>query len=116
MIYVNKRIPFRQIPIPHVDLTAVTIKRGETTYLVVSVYAYYHPNKSQRERELQNLLQEIARAWQQVQQQSNSTQLIVAGDFNRHDITWGGARIANERIGEGEPSEVDSITYSVLRP
>src|SRR4030081_519948 len=105
MIYVNKRIPFKQIPIPHADLTAVTIKRGETIYLVVSVYAYYHPNKSQRERELQNLLQEITQAWQQVQlqHQANSTQLIIAGDFNRHDITWGGARIANERIGEGEP-------------
>src|SRR4030088_755616 len=105
MIYVNKRIPFKQIPIPHTDLIAVTIKRGETIYLVVSVYAYYHPNKSQRERELQNLLQEITQAWQQVQlqRQANSTQLIIAGDFNRHDITWGEARIGNERMGEGDP-------------
>jgi hypothetical protein len=52
MIYINKRISFRQIPIPHADLTAVIIKRGETTYFVVLVYTYYHPNKSQREREL----------------------------------------------------------------
>jgi hypothetical protein len=50
MIYVNKRIPYRQIPIQHADLTAITIRRGRTTYLMVSVYAYYHPIKNQRER------------------------------------------------------------------
>ena len=29
--------------------------------------------------------------------------MIVAGDFNRHDILWGGTAVSDERQGEAEP-------------
>jgi len=103
MIYINKRLQYRQIPIENADLTAVTIKRGQTTILVVAVYAVYSRTRQQRTQELQSLLQAITAAWQKVQQQTDKAQLLVMGDFNRHDMVWGGAGIALERLGEGEP-------------
>ena len=103
MIYINKRLSFRQIPVESADLTAVTIRRGQTTVLVVSVYAAYHRMKAQRKRELQHQLQAITAIWQQLQQKTANPQLLVSGDFNRHDMLWGGADISMDRLGEGEP-------------
>jgi hypothetical protein len=44
MIYVNKRLKFQQIPIPSLDLTAVTIKQGHDTLLIISAYVEYNPS------------------------------------------------------------------------
>ena len=30
-------------------------------------------------------------------------ELIIAGDFNRHDTLWGGTVVRDERRGEAEP-------------
>ena len=68
-------------------MTAVTIKRGQTTVLVVLVYAAYYRTRTQRTQELQRQLQAITTIWQQVQQQANKAQLLIAGDFNKHDMT-----------------------------
>lgn len=88
---------------PSADITAVTIQVGEQIVLLVSAYVAYLHRKEQNRQELQNQLGAIQEAQTQVQQQRpNKIQMIIAGDFNRHDTTWGGDTANQDRAGEGE--------------
>ena len=103
MIYINKRFKYQQIPIPDSDLTAVTVTHRQDTLLIVSAYIEYHQNATQCKKALERRLQLIGATFQKVQQKNPKAQLVVAGDFNRHDTLWGGTRVHTNRQGEAEP-------------
>ena len=63
MIYVNKRSKFQQIPIPSLDLTAVTTTQGQDTLLIISAYIEYNcQNATQNKQILEQNLQHIRTA------------------------------------------------------
>ena len=47
-----------------------------------------------------------------------SIKLIIAGDFNRHDILWGGTIVRDERRGEADPilNMMESLSLISLLP
>ena len=101
MIYINKRLPYQQIPIESSDLTAVAIRRGTERFLCVSAYIPYQKNAEQCKRILRRSLAIISRTFKKAQLKNPELQLILGGDFNRHDPAWG--KTSDNRMGEGEP-------------
>jgi hypothetical protein len=103
MIYTNKQLKYRQIPIPSSDLTAIIALQGQEILLIISAYIEYQANTRQNRYILEQSLQYIQATLQKVQETKPNTKLILAGNFNRHDILWGGQRAFGDRQGEAEP-------------
>ena len=101
MIYVNKRLSYQRIPIESGDLTAVVLKRGEDRILCISAYMAYSRNTRECKEILQQNLNLIEGTLTQVRQKYPQAQLVLGGDFNRHDPLWG--RVGRDRLGEAEP-------------
>ena len=47
-----------------------------------------------------------------------TSDMIIAGEFNRHDILWGGTAVRDERRGEADPilNKMDSLSLIGLLP
>jgi ribonuclease HI/exonuclease III len=103
MIYINKRLQAKQIPIDSADLTAVSITQGEDTIIVVSVYIERLSRAQENLQTLQDSLYKICRAIEQVRCHKPEAQIIIAGDFNRHNELWGGPTVNPSRQHEAEP-------------
>lgn len=104
MIWVNKMtFPHRQIEVPSPDITAVLIFTPSPT-LIVSVYVPPEggPNGI---RSLTQVLEAIRQIYRRVQRDHmDQVDILIAGDFNRHDQLWGGDQVATHiRQGEAEP-------------
>lgn len=102
MIYVNRRVKYRQIPIPCSDLTAVTMKHGPDRILLISAYIERDRRGSRARQILEQRLADVRQAVRQATEAKATTHLILAGDFNRHDQLWGGHQISESRRGEAE--------------
>lgn len=106
LIWVNQNLKTKQVPIPSSDLTAVEINIGERVILAVSVYV---PPKSPGDT-LQHLMTLIRIAINSVSAQvmqatGKEVELIIAGDFNRHNPLWGGSRADQSRY-QGEADAI----------
>ncbi|EAQ84299.1 hypothetical protein CHGG_10703 [Chaetomium globosum CBS 148.51] len=76
MLWVRSDIEVEQIPVPSADLTAARIRLPDRAVLMVSVR--FRNGTGTR------------------------TDIILAGDFNRHDQLWGGDDVSPRRQGEGD--------------
>ncbi|EAQ84612.1 predicted protein [Chaetomium globosum CBS 148.51] len=75
MLWVRSDIEVEQIPVPSADLTAARIRLPDRAVLTVSVFRNGTGTR---------------------------TDIILAGDFNRHGQLWGGDDVSPRRQGEGD--------------
>jgi exonuclease III len=112
MIWVNKTtFPHRQIDIPSPDIAAVLIFSPSPT-LIVSVYVPPEggPNGV---RSLTQVLEAIHHAYQRVRRdQTEDVNILIAGDFNRHDQLWGGDQVATHILQGGRTCfEIEIVPF-----
>jgi exonuclease III len=98
MFWVNKDVEAEQIPIETADMTAVILRLPKRLALIVSVYV---PGGDAQ------ALQDTCNALRQVisdvrGQAGRLVDVVVVGDFNRHDQLWGGDDISLTRQGEAD--------------
>jgi exonuclease III len=98
MLWVNKDVEAEQVRIESPDITAAVIRLPGRWVLVASVYV---PGAdSQALRDTCDLLRKaIANARQAA---GTVVEVVIAGDFNRHDQLWGGDDVSLVRQGEAD--------------
>ncbi|KFY95020.1 hypothetical protein V500_02979, partial [Pseudogymnoascus sp. VKM F-4518 (FW-2643)] len=101
MIYVQKRESFQQIEIDSPDLTAVVLKRGSLRILCISAYTAQTSSPAESLTVLQTNIKLIEDTISKTRANHPDIQIVIGGDFNRHDTLWG--KVASGRAGEGEP-------------
>ncbi|KJK85253.1 hypothetical protein H633G_10910, partial [Metarhizium anisopliae BRIP 53284] len=99
MLWVRRDIEVEQIPVPSADLTAAVLRLEERDVMVVSVYV-----EGRDERALGSAMGQLHNLIHQFRNGTGRrTDVILAGDFNRHDLLWGGGDVSAKRQGEAEP-------------
>ena len=98
MIWTRADLEVEQAQIETSDITAVTVRLPHLSILLFSVYVQC-ADPDALQIAVQNISQTILREKQRV----GRLEVIVAGDFNRHDALWGGNKVSDERQGEAEP-------------
>lgn len=101
MIYVQKRESFQQIEVDSPDLTAVVLKRGSLRILCISAYTAQTSSPAESLTVLQTNIKLIEDTISKTRANHPDIQIVIGGDFNRHDTLWG--KVASGRAGEGEP-------------
>ncbi|KAK7178484.1 zinc knuckle, partial [Paraphaeosphaeria sporulosa] len=102
MIWTNKDLTTRPINTRSPDLAAALVEIGDRQALVISVYIPIKTSRTNPElpeslRRMERIINETRRS------QRNRVELILAGDFNRHDQLWGGDHVGTtDRQGEAE--------------
>jgi Endonuclease-reverse transcriptase len=103
MIWAHKNIKANPVKTAHGDLAGVVVETNGRTILTIAAYA---PAKSNSDdEELQSRLDQIRSIVTETRRNHNGpVELVIGGDFNRHDQLWGGDEVArSSRQGEGEP-------------
>ena len=104
MIWLNqKTFPHRQIDIASADIAAVLLFTPSPT---LAVSAYIPPGRGpEGTRTLLQGLDAIRDAHRRVRcEYGANIDILIVGDFNRHDQLWGGNQVATQaRQGEAEP-------------
>jgi hypothetical protein len=99
MLWIRKDIEAEQMPVQSADLTAAVLRLPDRSILVVSVYVEGNDTGA--------LLDATHKLHQLIQETRNRigtrVDVILAGDFNRHDQLWGGDDVSRERQGEADP-------------
>jgi hypothetical protein len=99
MLWIRKDIEAEQVPVQSADLTAALLRLPDRTVLVVSVYV--EGNNPQALRDMLYKANQLIRKTRN--RGGTRTDVILAGDFNRHDQLWGGDDISPARQGEADP-------------
>jgi len=98
ILWINKDVDAEQVAIPSPDITAAIIRLPERSILVASVYV---PGIDAQA--LQDTCNNLRKTIQEVRRKANTVvELVIVGDFNRHDQLWGGDDISIERQGEAD--------------
>jgi len=98
MLWVRSDLEAEQIPVPSADLTAAKIRLPDRMVLMVSVYV-----EGGSDEALEGAVGELDRLIRRFRRETGTrTDIILAGDFNRHDQLWGGDDISPSRQGEGD--------------
>jgi len=103
MIWTHKDLRARPVTTESTDLAAVLIETKTRTILAISIYVpkrtlVADPELHERLQEVKNIIDRTKR------HHPTQIEVVVAGDFNRHDQLWGGDAIAATiRQGEAEP-------------
>src|SRR4051794_32118807 len=99
MLWVSKDVEAEQVPIQSPDITAAVIRLPGRLVLVVSVYVPPVDPEA-----LQDSCNNIRKAIQDAHGRAAGTvvEVVIAGDFNRHDQLWGGGDISLVRQGEAD--------------
>lgn len=84
---------------PSADLTAAVLRLEEREVLVVSVYV--EGKNDEALTSAMELLRDVIDRFRGGT--GNRTDMVLAGDFNRHDLLWGGDQVPTRRQGEGQP-------------
>lgn len=79
------------------------VEYAEHLVVVISLYVPYGANANENEQLLKTRLKLAKTAQQYVEQlKGKKIEIIIGGDFNRHDQLWGGSKISETpRQGEG---------------
>ena len=81
MIWTRADLEVKQIPVKSSDITAVLVWLPQCTILLISVYVQGADPDASR-----SAILHIGQAIASVRQRVANPELIVAGDFNRHDF------------------------------
>ncbi|RYC77840.1 hypothetical protein BFJ63_vAg19286 [Fusarium oxysporum f. sp. narcissi] len=99
MLWLRSDLEAEQVPIPSADLTGAILRWPDREVLVVSVYVAGKDEEALRTA-MRQLLTTIASFRSST---GKRTDIVIAGDFNRHDQLWGGDDVAGRRQGEAGP-------------
>lgn len=98
MLWIRSDIEAVQIPVASADLTAARLRLPDREVLMVSVYV-----QGGSEEALEREMKELGEAIKRFRDGGGiRTDVILAGDFNRHDQLWGGDEVSTARQGEGD--------------
>ncbi|KAB2568601.1 putative RNA-directed DNA polymerase from transposon BS [Lasiodiplodia theobromae] len=102
-MWIRKDTQARQIAVPSADITAAVITLRDRVVFVAAVYVAKKENVD--DPELTSALGHLRAAATEVGSQTNGVlELLICGDFNRHDQLWGGDQVYSSlRNGEGAP-------------
>ena len=99
MLWVNKDVEAEQVPIESPDLTAAVIRLPERLIFMASVYV-----EGGDAAALNDACDRLRKAISKVRQDAGTVvEIIIVGDFNRHDQLWGGDDVSLKRQGEADP-------------
>lgn len=98
MLWIRRDLEAEQVPIPSADLTGAIIRLPDRDVLVVSVYV-----EGSNENALRTAMEQLHRVMTGFRNSTGKrTDVILAGDFNRHDQLWGGDEVTGRRQGEAD--------------
>ena len=98
MLWVNKDVEAEQVPIRSPDMTAAILRLPDRRVLVVSVYV-----PKQDPRALRSTCDDLRKIIMDTRRNAGTAvDVVIAGDFNRHDQMWGGNDVSLERQGEAD--------------
>jgi exonuclease III len=99
MLWVNKDVEAEQVPLESPDTTAVIIRLPSRLVFVASVYV-----PGEDAQALRDMCTNLRKAIADTRRNANTVvEVVIAGDFNRHDQLWGGDEVSVERQGEADP-------------
>jgi len=99
MLWVNKDVEAEQISVDSPDTTAAIIRLPDRVLLVASVYVPGGDARALKEA-CENIHKVVAKARCGT---GTAVDVVIVGDFNRHDQLWGGDDVSPERQGEADP-------------
>ena len=99
MLWVRRDIECEQIEVPSADLTVALLRLQDRSILVASVYV--EGDNASALSQTVDLLREAIRS--AGHRGGPRLDLVIAGDFNRHDQLWGGDEVLSQRQGEADP-------------
>ncbi|KAM4061873.1 endonuclease-reverse transcriptase domain-containing protein [Hirsutella rhossiliensis] len=99
MLWIRSDLEAEQVPVPSADLTAVVLRLEGREVMVVSVYV--QGKNDEALTSAMELLRDLIDRFRDGT--GNRTDVVLAGDFNRHDLLWGGDEVSASRQGEGQP-------------
>ncbi|KAJ3461050.1 hypothetical protein MRS44_011917 [Fusarium solani] len=110
MLWVNKDVETEQVPIESPDMAAVIVRLPDRLVLEVSVYVPGGDVQALRDTciNLRKTITDVRRG------SGRAVDMVIAGDFNRHDQLWGGDEVSVERQGEADPI-IDLMNDFMLR-
>ncbi|KAI7978758.1 hypothetical protein EIK77_001188, partial [Talaromyces pinophilus] len=98
MLWVNKDVEAEQVPIESPDLTAAVIRLPERWIFMASVYV-----EGGDAQALRDTCNHLRKAITKVRRTTGTVvEVMIVGDFNRHDQLWGGDDVSLERQGEAD--------------
>lgn len=106
----NRLNTFSQVHVDSSDITAAILKLDSLSILLISSYVPNSVNRRESQEQLHTHLNELSQVIQQAKADSTvPLEILIAGDFNRHDPLWGGTRVASSQQGLG--SADDLLTF-----
>jgi hypothetical protein len=99
MLWIRSDLEAEQVPVPSADLTAAVLRLEGREVMVVSVYV--QGKNDEALTSAMELLRDLIDRFRDGT--GNRTDVVLAGDFNRHDLLWGGDEVSASRQGEGQP-------------
>jgi len=111
MLWINKEVEAEQVRIESPDMTAAIVRLPDRLVLVVSVYVPGEDPQALRET-----CDSLRRTVRDVRRDAGTVvEVVIAGDFNRHDQLWGGDGVSLERQGEADRI-IDLMSELALSP
>ena len=99
MLWVRKDIECEQVSVPSADLTVVLLRLPDRSVLLASVYV-----EGGSVAALEETMRLLDDAISEARHHGGPRlDIVVAGDFNRHDQLWGGDEVLPSRQGEADP-------------
>jgi hypothetical protein len=99
MLWVNKDVEAEQVPIDSPDLTAAVIRLPGRLIFMASVYV-----EGGDAQALHDTCNSLRKAITKIRRDTGTVvEIMIVGDFNRHDQLWGGDDVSLERQGEADP-------------
>lgn len=99
MLWIRKDMECEQLAVPSADITAALLRLPDRSVLVASIYV--EGQNADALCEAMGLLHELIGDTRR--RVGTRVDIILAGDFNRHDVLWGGDEVSPQRQGEADP-------------
>ncbi|KAM4058408.1 endonuclease-reverse transcriptase domain-containing protein [Hirsutella rhossiliensis] len=99
MLWIRSDLEAEQVSVPSADLTVAIVRLERREVMVVSVYV-----EGKNDEALASAMEVLRDVIDRFRNGTgNRTDMVLAGDFNRHDLLWGGDEVSARRQGEGQP-------------
>lgn len=99
MLWIRRDIECEQVDVPSADLTVIVLRLPDRSVLLASVYV--EGGNVEALSEAMRLLDDAISTAQR--RSGPRLDIVVAGDFNRHDQLWSGDEVTPRRQGEADP-------------
>ncbi|KAM4063232.1 endonuclease-reverse transcriptase domain-containing protein [Hirsutella rhossiliensis] len=101
MLWIRSDLEAEQVSVPSADLTVAIVRLERREVMVVSVYV-----EGKNDEALASAMEVLRDVIDRFRNGTgNRTDMVLAGDFNRHDLLWGGDEVSARRQGEGPDKE-----------